>query len=168
MSPPVGPVTEQFVFSGSLSDGQLSLTGGANGKSLALRLSGASVDAFNSATSVLSKKAELMQQAQTIEGNKTRLEAIVQHMVAFNARADQDVKNLPMSEERLRQLTQRMGNALARQQAIPAIDRTAVARGQIGIAINQAGVETSQFHLLLQSKQAEFRKTSSSFISDAV
>ncbi len=165
---PIGPVIpKRFVFSGSLSEGVLSLSGGGAGQSVELRLSAASVEAFNSLTSALSKEVELMQRAHDIDRSTARLEAIVSRMASFNARADQDVKSLPASEGRLRLLTQRMASALARQRSIPLIDRTAVVRGQIGVAINQAGVEASQFHLELQSKQAQFRKSSTSLLLEA-
>ena len=163
---PTEPMSARFVFSGMLSNGVLNLSGGGADRSIGLRLSVSSTDVFNSQAAALSKKFELMQAAQDIEASKKRLEAIVARMSAFNERADQDIKSLPASEGRLKQLTQRMAGALARQQSIIPSDNAAVIRGQLGVAINQAGVESSQFHLELQSRQAEFQKTSTGLLAD--
>jgi hypothetical protein len=60
-------------------------------------------------------------------------------------------------EQRYRTLTQGMRTALGRQQLIPRFVQTPV-RGQIGVAINQAAVETTQINDEVKLKHVELQQ----------
>lgn len=80
-------------------------------------------------------------------------------MSTFTATVKTEVAHAPLAEKRLKEITSNMQAALSRQQSLYRGGYTAVARGPLNVAINQAGVEANQIHIAVDSGNKQFQAT---------
>jgi hypothetical protein len=163
--------TEYFsgslALSGTISSDEIRLTGGGYGRTLNLRLSKASEETFNSQVANLSNGVARTNALSNMDADAHRLEKLIDQMKSFNMKAEDELKQFPSVETLFRTQTSAMTNALSKQQSIVTSDRTAVLRGQIGGAINQAAGQAYQTHLDFQSKHSEFESRSVALLKEA-
>ena len=78
-------------------------------------------------------------------------------MAAFSAELPVRLTKFGPVEQQYRTITEKMRMGLTRQRSIYGDGQASVARGQLGIAINQAGGQATQLHLSVQSQFDDFK-----------
>jgi hypothetical protein len=145
---------------GTSSKRYLQATGlnyGGYGQTFHLNLARGTEEDFKTHAAGLSGSVNRAVATQNLEADLANDEHMLEAMSKFAAKPEPGPSAFIPYEQRYRNLTQGMRVALGRQQLIPRFIQTP-ARGQIGVAINQAAVETAQIHAEVKSKQAEFQQ----------
>lgn len=150
-----------MTVSGTVDDVTLKLSGGGYGRTLNLQLVKGDNSQFENAIATLNLQARQIITAKAQEDLLKRIRDFKDKVNHYSTRVEQTRARLVASpyERRYRQVTEWMGAAHNRQTAIYGGGQASVARGQIGIAINQAAIQAEQFHRetasAWQSVQAE-------------
>jgi hypothetical protein len=154
---PTEVVAGTYVLSGTISGSVLQISGGGYGQTFHLNLSKGTEEDFKTHAAALSASVNRAVATQNLEAELANAEHMLEAMTTFSAKPEPGPSAFIPYEQRYRTLTEGMRAALGRQQLIPRFIQTP-ARGQIGVAINQAAVETTQIHAEIKSKQAEFQQ----------
>jgi hypothetical protein len=146
-----------YVLSGTISGSVLQINGGGYGQTFHLNLTRATEDEFRTRAANIATSANRAVATQTLEADLETSEHTLDAMSKFSANPEPRPSAFIPYEQRYRTLTQAMRAALGRQQSIPRFIQTPV-RGQIGVAINQAAIETGQIHDEVKSQEAELKQ----------
>lgn len=98
-------------------------------------------------------------QAQIEAQQLANLRNFTQRMAAAMAKAAEDMPKLHIVEERYRDFTSKMREALAREEAIYGQGQALVARSQISVAIGQAAIQAEQLHISMQNASSQTNST---------
>jgi hypothetical protein len=164
------------VASGTVSGSALHLTGSGG---LALNLVKSDQADFQAQANALAQQsreknaeAQAAQAAQAQEEEVRRraradaarlaaLQDLTKRLSDFTAYANAQLPKFASLERRYRSVTESMRNALAREESIRGASADAsIARNQITIDINQAGIDSDQMHTDLQSAKQNFDNAS--------
>jgi hypothetical protein len=141
-------------LSGTLDGSTLSLTGGQPNPIVLKRADlndyQRQVDELNTQSQRITsaKAAELVRQ-RTAQAQQTFVAAIgriVNRMRELDSEADVHLGRFPGAEDRYRAITAKMNEYLNNERQLAGTANTAVARGQIVVAMNQASIATEQLH----------------------
>jgi hypothetical protein len=141
-----GGVTASGTVEGSL----LHLSGGGGGTKIELNISKSDEAAYRAQISELTKQAHRLTEGRVRADQLSRLIDLTKKILANSIAADAQLEKFPPIEQRYRAITELMNAALARQRTIYGNGQASVARSQIGVAINQAAIETEQLHRSMQ------------------
>lgn len=148
-------LSASIMASGTIEGSKLHLSGGGNGSHLELNLSKSDEASYRTEVADLLNQGRLINEARIRADQLARLNKLAQDTLAYSTAADAQLEKFPPIEQRYRTITGLMNAALARQRAIYGAGQASVARGQIGVAINQAAIEAEQLHGNLQSAYAD-------------
>lgn len=154
---PTEVLASAYVLSGMISASVLQLRGGGYGQTLNLNLAKGTEENFKTRAAGLSASVNRAVATQSLEADLVNAEHTLQAMSKFSANPEPGPSAFAPYEQRYRTSTQGMRATLGRQQLIPRFIQTP-ARGQLGVAINQASVETTQIHTEVKSKQTQFKQ----------
>jgi hypothetical protein len=146
-----------YVLSGTISGTSLQIGGGGYGQTFSLNLAKGTEEEFKNNASGLSASVNRAVATQTLDVELTNAEHTLEAFSKFSSNPEPKPSAFFPYEQRYRALTQAMRAALGRQQSIPRFVQTP-ARGQIGVAINQAAIETTQIHDEVKAKQADLQQ----------
>jgi hypothetical protein len=154
--------------SGTLEGSLLHLSGGNSGSNVDLNLAKADEAAYKTEVEDLTAQGRAIIEAQAMADQLAHLNDLANRMIASSVDADAQLGKFAPIEQRYRTITQLMNAALMRQQSIYGSGQAYVARGQVGVAINQSGVEAEQLHISLQSADQDIGSKLQSLAKDAV
>jgi hypothetical protein len=154
---PTEVLASAYVLSGTISGSVLQISGGGYGQTFHLNLAKGTEEDFKAHAAGLSASVNRAVATQNLEADLANAEHMLEAMSKFSANPEPGPAAFVPYEQRYRALTQGMRAALGRQQSIPRFIQTP-ARGQIGVAINQAAIETIQIHDEVKAKQAELQQ----------
>jgi len=155
---PTELLSQSIAASGTVEGLLLHLSGGGGSTKVEWNLSRSDEASYRSLVASLVDQAPRVIEARAEAGRLTRLTDLTAKMLAYSAVADAQLEKFPPIEQRYRTITELMNAAFARQRRIYGNGQAAVARGQIGVAINQAAIETEQLH---GSVQGSYRDAAS-------
>jgi hypothetical protein len=162
------PQSASLSLSGTVDSSLLHISGGGYSGTLNLNLSKADEAEYRAQVADLTRQAEQINAQHAMESAKHSLETALTHveslttqMATFSAQLPEALAKFPPLNQRYRAITEAMRVGLARQQSIYGNDQASVARGQLDVAINQAGVEAHQLHISVQSAYTDFNTKSS-------
>jgi hypothetical protein len=89
--------------------------------------------------------------AVTREMTTPYINDLTQKVVQASIEVNVQLEKFPALEQRYRAVTQIMNDGLARQQSIHGTGQAVVARGQLGVAINQAAVQAEHLHIRVRA-----------------
>jgi hypothetical protein len=147
-------------LSGTVEGSLFHATGGGYGNTLTLNLTKSSESEFQAAVDELRQQAELANSRRTIQYALPRVETQAKRMIAFSAGLSAYLARFAPIERQYQAITEKMRMSLARQRSIYGEGQAAVARSQLVVAINQAGIEANQLHLSVQSNYNDFNTKS--------
>jgi hypothetical protein len=165
---PAEALSGMFILSGSVNSGVITLSGGGFGATFNLTLSRSSEDAFRTQTAALTNRVAKINATTAVEADIRQLASVSEKMKTYNITAAGERKKVPLIEDRFRAQTKIMTSVLEKQQSVIRIDRTAVIRGQLDSAINQAANDANQLHADFRSTRSEFESRSIKLLNDAV
>ena len=154
LSPP-DFLSSSVTASGTIRGGLLHLAGGDGGMMIDLNLTKSDDVTYNAQVTELSDQGRRLIEARDQADQLARLNKLSNDMLTYSTAADAQLEKFPPIEQRYRTITELMNTGLARQKSIYGDGRASVARGQIGVAINQAAIEAEQLHSSLQSAYAD-------------
>ena len=141
--------------SGTIEGSQLHLSGSGNGSKIDLTFSKAEESAYRSQVAGLTEQARRANEARAQAERLARLNEFTKNMLTYSEAAGAQLAKFPPIEHRYHALTEWMTAALTRQQLIFGGGQASLARGEVGLAINQAGMEAAQLHSGLQGSSQE-------------
>ena len=141
-------------FSGTLAGNRLSLTSSDEPgvKTLVrseLKDYQKEVDRLNAQSrQILAAKAAAIARVTAARAQRdliSQIDRIISQMQQFEAEADVHLNRFPGAEQRLHEITSKMSDYVNRERQLAGNPNAAVARGQLGIEINQASIATDQY-----------------------
>jgi hypothetical protein len=136
--------------SGTIQDSLLHLSGSGNGGNVDLNLSRSDEVTYKKEVAKLSLRERQVIEAAAKAELLVRFDKLTQDMATDSGAIEAQLDKFSPIEQRFRALTEMMDKALTRQRSIFGGSQAFAARGQIGVAINQGGVEAEQLHVSLQ------------------
>ena len=170
----IKPNTDQLFSSNITASGTIQGTllhlsgGGGDGSKIDLNLTKSNEADYRALIADISGQARAVTETRARTDELTHLSDLTTKMTASSASADAQLDKFPPIEQRYRTITQLMRAALVRQQSIYGDGQASVARSQIGVAINQAGVEAEQLHVALQAANRDIGTKIEPLIKNAV
>jgi uncharacterized protein (DUF2147 family) len=170
----IKPNTDQLFSSNITASGTIQRTllhlsgGGGDGSKIDLNLTKSNEADYRALIADISGQARAATQAGARTDELTHLSELTTKMIASSASADAQLDKFPPIELRYRTITQLMSGALVRQQLIYGGGQASVARSQVGVAINQAGVEAEQLHVALQDANRDIGTKIGPIMKDAL
>lgn len=163
-------LSSSMAASGTIEGGVLHLTGGGNGSNLTLNLIRSDEAAFREQTAALTEQARQINdararreaaqhQAQVVATELAALQSLTKQIIAFTTKADVDLPKFSLVEQRYKNITARMRNALSRERSIYGDWQASVARSQLSVAINQISIQGTQLHWSVESEREDFATT---------
>ncbi|HEY5306401.1 MAG TPA: hypothetical protein VIJ52_07015 [Pseudolabrys sp.] len=149
-----------LTLSGTVEGSLLHATGGGYGNTLTLNLTKSSEDQYRALVAELAHQGDLANNKRAIQEALPRVDALTNQMATFVEGLPARLARFAPIEGQYRTITERMRMGLARQRSIYGDGQASVARGQLDVAINQAGVQANQLHLSVQSSYDEFASKS--------
>jgi hypothetical protein len=137
--------------SGTILATQLHLSGQGTGGTVDLNLSKSDETTYKMQVAKLSLQGRLAIEAAAKASLLARLEKLTQDMATNSGAIEAQMTKFPPIEQRFRAITGMMNTALAKERSIFGGGQASVTRGQIGVAINQGGVEAEQLYQSLQT-----------------
>lgn len=165
---PNGFMGDNFTTSGTIQGSILHLTGGGNSGRIDLNLSKSDEAAYRTDIADLTNQARAINEAKVQADQLVRLNELTKNMLAYSSVADAQLEKFPPIEQRYRAITEWMNAALSRQQSIYGGGQASLARGQMRLAINQAGMEGAQLHSGLQVANQDVGARIQALIKSAV
>lgn len=147
-------------LSGTVEGSLLHATGGGYGSTITLNLTKGSEEEFRATVAELTRQAEVANNRRTIQEALPRLDSLSKQMATFSGRVSAQLTKFTPIERQYRAITEKMRMGLARQRSIYGDGQASVARGQLDVAINQAGVQANQIHFSVQSSYSDFNTKS--------
>jgi hypothetical protein len=146
----------EWSLSGTVARSSLRLTGGGYGTALSLDLTKSEEGDFRAYTATLASQGQRSGATRALEQAVVSVGNVTKEMKAFLEQAPVQLTKFDPIEERFRQATRLMREALVRQQSIRGEGQASVARSQIAVAINQVGIQANQIRISVQSAYADF------------
>jgi hypothetical protein len=141
-----GSITASGTIQGSL----LHLSGSGTGGNVDLNLSKSDEVTYKMQVAKLSLRGRQVIESTAKAELLARLSKLTQDMATDSGAIEAQLDKFPPIEQRFRVITEMMDTALARERSIFGSGQASAAKGQIGVAINQGGVEAEQLHVSLQ------------------
>ncbi|MGA8611665.1 MAG: hypothetical protein WB760_08075 [Xanthobacteraceae bacterium] len=141
-----GSITASGTIQGSL----LHLSGSGTGGNVDLNLTKSDEITYKMQIAKLSLRGRQVIESAAKAELLARLDKLTQDMATDSGAAEAQLDKFSPIEQRFRALTDMMDKALTRQRSIFGGSQAFLARGQIGVEINQGGVEAEQLHVSLQ------------------
>ena len=141
-----GSITASGTIQGSL----LHLSGSGTGGNVDLNLTKSDEITYKMQIAKLSLRGRQVIEFAAKAELLARLDKLTQDMATDSGAAEAQLDKFSPIEQRFRALTEMMDKALTRQRSIFGGSQAFLARGQIGVEINQGGVEAEQLHVSLQ------------------
>jgi hypothetical protein len=148
---PGGLFTRSTTLSGTLDGLQLHISGVGDKGKIDLPLRKLDETAYRAEVANLAAQAKFLNEAQAKADLLDRLIKLTDNMLSYSTEANAQLSKFPPIEQRLRTLTGVMNSALVRERSIYGDGQASVARGQISVAINQAGMEAEELHNSMQT-----------------
>jgi hypothetical protein len=170
----IKPNTNQLFSSNITASGTIRGTllhlsgGGGDGSKIDLNLTKSDEAAYRTLVASLTGHSDAVKEEQTQADQLAHLNELTKSMLTYSTEADAQLAKFPPIEQRYRTITDLMNAALVRQQSIDGDGQASVARGQIGVAINQAGGEAEQLHVGLQAAGQEIGSKTQPMIKDGL
>lgn len=152
---PTEILSQSITASGTAEGLLLHLSGGSGSTKVEWSFSRSDEASYRSQVASLVDQAHRVIEARAEADRLTGLTDLTANMLAYSAAADAQLKKFPPIEQRYRALTEWMSAALGRQQSIFGGGQARLARGQVGLEINNAGMEGAQLHNGIQSADQE-------------
>jgi len=147
-----------YVLSGTVSGSAVQLNGGGYGQTFHLNLTKGSEEDFKSQVASLSTSVNRAVTTANMEAELAKSGKTLEAMSNFSKNPKPELSAFVPYEQSYRSMTQQMQTALGKQQSIPSFIQSPQ-RGQIGVAINQASIQTDEIHDVVKSKEKEFQKS---------
>ena len=170
----IKPNTNQLFSSNITASGTIQGTllhlsgGGGDGSKIDLNLTKSDEAAYRTLVAALTGHSDAMNEERTRADQLAHLRDLTLSMLKYSTEADAHLAKFPPIEQRFQKITELMNAALARQQSIYGDGQASVARGQIGVAINQTGGEAEQLHVGLQAAEQEIGLKTQPLIKDGL
>lgn len=161
---PTEVLARSVTISGTIEGPLLHLTGGPT----ELTLIKSDEAEFREQVSALREKARGINKTRAHAEELAHLDDLKKKLIASSTEADAQLAKFPPIEQRYRRITEWMNAALARQRSIYGAGQASVARSQVGVAINQASIETEQLHGSLQGANQDIGTKIQPLIKDIV
>ena len=142
-----GTITASGTIQGTL----LHLSGSGTGGNVDLNLSKSNEVAYKMQVARLSSQGSQIIQATAKADLLARLDKLTLDMTTKSNSIEAQMGKFPPIEQRFQAFTKMMEIALTRERSIFGDGQASVARGQIGISINQGGIEAEQLYASLQA-----------------
>jgi hypothetical protein len=153
--------------SGTVQGLLLHLSGGGDGSRIDINLSKSDETTYKTEVVGLRNRARAIDDARTEADQLAHLNDLTDKLITSSVAADAQLGKFPPIEQRYRTITGLMNAGLTRQRSIYGGGQAFVARGQIGVAINQAGGEAEQLHVSLQTANQDIGEKIQPLIMDA-
>lgn len=150
-----------FILSGTLDRNKLTLTGMGPTPIILKRAdlsdyqrqvnslnaqSGAIVAAKGAIVAAKNEANARLQSAKALQYFVSQTSQTVEEMQSFDSEVEGHLSRLPSFEAKYRAVTERVADYVSRERQSAGDPRASVARGQLGVAANQAAIETYQLH----------------------
>lgn len=161
--------SSNITASGTIQGAVLHLSGGGgDGSKIDLNLAKSDEAAYRAEVADLINQARAINEARAQADQLAHLNDLTKKMITGSASADAQLVKFSPIEQRYRAITEWMNTALARQQSIYGDGQASLARGQVRLAINQAGMEAAQLHSGIQGSNQEIGAQIQLLIKSAV